>query len=82
MENQKNLLTRISTFLDQAKPSIDDKQFDAVKDSLKISKLFIGYKQNFALLFSWVEIRANGELNVEENYNLLSRELGIPIKND
>lgn len=78
LENQKNLLIRISTSLDKTKPGIDIQQLNSAKDFLKLSKLFVGYKQNFALLFTWVEVRANGELNIEENYNLLYRELGIP----
>jgi len=77
LEKQKNMLILATTFLDQLKPSIDRQQLNKAKNYLKLSKLFLGYKQNFAVFFTWVEIKPNGELNIEENYDLLYQELGI-----
>jgi hypothetical protein len=79
LEKQKNMLIRSTTFLDKLKPRIDRQQLNDAKNYLNLSKLFLGYRQNFAIFFTWIEIKANGELNIEENYDLLYRELGIPL---
>ncbi len=76
-EKQKNMLISVTTFFDKSRPSIDRQQLNKAKNYLKLSKLFLGYRQNFAILFTWVEIKPNGELNIEENYDLLYQELGL-----
>jgi hypothetical protein len=78
LENQKIMVIRAVTFLDKSKQSINRQQINSAKNYLKLSKLFLGQKRNFAIFFTWVEVIANGELNIEENYDLLYHELGIP----
>lgn len=80
LERQKSMVNRAATFLERQKQSITHQEINSAKNYLKLSRLFLGYKQNFAIFFTWVKIQPNGELNTEENYDLLYQELDIPLE--
>lgn len=77
-ENQKVMLIRILTFLEKSKQNIDKQQLDDGKIFYKRSKIFLGKRVVFFLVFTKWTIEINGELNNEENYNWLIDFLNLP----
>ena len=76
LEAKKLLLIRVSTFLQ--KDQINRGELSSANNNFRLSFLFQKKTQRFAIIFSWVEVISNGELNIPENYDILYKELGIP----
>ena len=79
-ENNKIKLFKVLTFFNQSKQNITESQLNEGKNQLKLSKLLLSHKYNFAIIFTRWMIESNSDLNIIENYDLLYRELGIPVE--